>query len=420
MAGLDKMQGKGEIVMNKKSADRQLRKQARHRLKPVYAAVLLAISVQTAQANPLGGNVTSGSASFATSGNTLTVTNTPGTIINWQGFSIGSSEVTHFAQQSASSTVLNRVVGNDPSNILGKLSSNGRVFLVNPNGILFGAGSVVDVAGLVASTLNLSDADFRAGSYHFTAVPGAANLSNAGNIGAQQGGEIYLIAPNVENTGIITAPNGEILLAAGASVDLVNTNDPNLRVSITAPAGDVTNIGQLIASSGSLGLFGTVVRNSGAVSADSATMQGGKIVFKASQRVEAGGSISAQGNGGGTISLLADMQDGTVNVTGTLDASAPVSGNGGSIDTSAAHVQVADSAHITTAARHGNSGNWLIDPTDFVIAAADPLNGSSYMSNSVLSSSLNSGNVTIQTLASGTGNVDIFVNDAESWNATTH
>ncbi|HSM98798.1 MAG TPA: filamentous hemagglutinin N-terminal domain-containing protein, partial [Gallionella sp.] len=318
--------------MKNKPASRQPHNQFQHRLKPVYAAVLLALSVQAAQANPVGGNVVNGSASFSTSGNTLTVTNTPGTIINWQGFSIGSSEATYFAQQSSSSTVLNRVVGNDPSNVLGRLGSNGRVFLVNPNGILFGAGAIVDVAGLVASTLNLSDADFLAGNYHFTAVPGAANVSNAGNITSQDNGQIYLIAPNVENTGVITAPNGEILLAAGSSVDLVNTNDPNLRVSITAPAGDATNIGQLIASSGSLGLFGTVVRNSGIANADSATMEGGRIVFKASQRVEAGGTISAQGAGGGTISMLADMQSGTVSVSGTLDASAPVSGNGGFID----------------------------------------------------------------------------------------
>ena len=290
--------------MNKKSATRRLRRQSQHRLKPVYAAVLLAFSMQTAQANPVGGSVVNGSASFATSGNTLTVTNTPGTIINWQGFSIGSNEVTKFAQQSASSTVLNRVVGNDPSNILGTLQSNGRVFLINPHGILFGAGAVVDVAGLVASTLNLSNADFLAGNYHFTEVPGAGNISNAGNITAQEGGQIYLIAPNVENTGVITAPNGEILLAAGANVDLVNTNDPDLRVNITAPAGYVTNVGKLIASSGSLGLFGTVVRNTGTVSADSATRQGGKIVFKASQLAEISGTVSATGVQGGDIQIL--------------------------------------------------------------------------------------------------------------------
>jgi filamentous hemagglutinin family protein len=313
----DVMFGKGVNVMNKKSANRQRHNQSQHRLKPVYAAVLLAFSVQSAQANPTGGSVVNGSASFATSGNTLTVTNTPGTIINWQGFSINSNEITKFAQQSASSTVLNRVVGSNPSNLLGTLQSNGRVFLVNPNGILFGTGAVVDVAGLVASTLNLSDADFLAGNNHFTEVPGAASISNDGNISAQQGGQIFMIAPNVENTGVITAPNGEIFLAAGHSVDLVSTDNPNLRVNITAPAGEATNVGQLIASSGSLGLFGAVVRNSGVVSADSATMQGGKIVFKASQLAEVGGTVSAIGKTGGDIQVLGDQ----VAVLGNMDAS---------------------------------------------------------------------------------------------------
>ncbi|HEY0664521.1 MAG TPA: MBG domain-containing protein, partial [Gallionella sp.] len=228
-----------------------------------------------------------------------------------------------------------------------------------------------------------------------------------------------LIAPNVENSGVITAPNGEIYLAAGASVELVNSNDPNLRVNITAPAGDATNVGQLVASAGNLGLFGTVVRNSGSVSADSATMQGGRIVFRASQSVEAGGVISASGAGGGEIRMLADMQNGTINVSGTLDASAPVSGDGGYIDTSAAHVQIADTARITTAAENGNSGTWLIDPTDFYVSAADPLNGSSWMSNTTLSSSLAAGSVTIQTLATGTGNGDIFVNDAVNWGSAS-
>src|SRR5574340_173279 len=201
------------------------------RLKPAYAAVLLAFSVNSVQANPIDPTVVSGQASFATTGSTLTVTNTPGAIIHWQGFSIGATEITRFAQQSASSAVLNRVVSNNPSSILGTLQSNGRVFLINPNGIVFGAGSTVDVAGLVSSTLNLSNADFLAGRYSFTEVPGAQNISNAGNVAAHDGGQIYLIAPDVENTGVITAPNGEILLAAGHSVDLVNTNSPNLIVN---------------------------------------------------------------------------------------------------------------------------------------------------------------------------------------------
>ncbi|MBI4937132.1 MAG: filamentous hemagglutinin N-terminal domain-containing protein [Nitrosomonadales bacterium] len=275
------------------------------RIRPLCAALLFAFTAQNAQANPAGGAVISGQASFAASGNTLTVTNTPGAIIHWQGFSIDANEITRFAQQSASSTVLNRVVTANPSNILGSLQSNGRVFLINPNGIVFGQGATVDVAGLVASTLNLSDADFQAGRYNFIQAPGAANIKNAGNITAQDGGQIYLIAPNVENSGVITAPNGEILLAAGHSVELVDTANPNLRVNITAPSGDATNVGQLVASAGSLGLFGTVVRNSGTVSASSAVMEGGKIVFKASQDtyLDKDARVLATGTKGGSIEV---------------------------------------------------------------------------------------------------------------------
>jgi filamentous hemagglutinin family protein len=316
------------------------------RLKPILFAVACCFAFN-AQANPIGGNVVNGQASFNTSGNTLTVTNTPGTIINWQGFSIGANETTHFAQQSASSTVLNHVVTNNPSVILGTLSSNGQVYLVNANGIIFGAGSTVDVAGLVATTLNLSNADFLAGRHNYTAAPGAQNISNSGNITAQQGGQIYLIAPNVENNGIIKAPNGEVLLAAGNSVELVNSNDPNLRVKITAPAGDATNIGQLVVGSGNLGLFGTVVKNSGTVNADSAVMQGGKIVFRASHSVEAGGTISANGTSGGSVNIMAEhsadsgtpgvvIHTGNIQAQGTAGAGGKVRLSGDSILSSAA------------------------------------------------------------------------------------
>ncbi|TAJ78426.1 MAG: filamentous hemagglutinin N-terminal domain-containing protein, partial [Gallionellaceae bacterium] len=268
-------------------------------LKRLSLAALLALSVQGVHANPLSPTVANGQASFASSGNILTVTNTPGTIIHWQDFSIQANEVTRFAQQSAASTVLNRVTGANPSNILGSLQSNGRVFLINPNGILFGQGATVDVAGMLASTLNLSNTDFLAGRYRFGSPRPLAGegqgvrVTNQGNITAESGGQIYLIAPNVENTGIINAPNGEILLAAGHSVELVDTGNPNLRINITAPAGDATNVGQLVASAGNLGLFGTIVKNSGTVNASSATLQGGKIVFKASQRTEIAGTVTA-------------------------------------------------------------------------------------------------------------------------------
>lgn len=404
-------------------------------------AALLAFSVQIAQANPTGANVINGQASFATSGNTLTVTNTPGTIIHWQDFSIGTSEITRFAQQSAASAVLNRVVTSNPSSILGALQSNGRVFLVNPNGIIFGAGSTIDVAGMVATTLNLSNADFLAGRYSFSQVPGAQNISNAGNISAGSGGQIYLIASNVENTGVITAPNGEILLAAGHGVELVNSTEPNLRVNITAPAGDATNVGQLIAASGSLGLFGAVVRNSGIVSADSATLQGGRIVFKASQRAEVGGTVSANGTTGGVVQVLGDevgiMDGATVTANGahgggtilvggdyrgenpdipnarvayvapsaTISADAGEAGDGGKVivwadDTARVYgsisarggAQSGDGGFVETSGKrfldvtraadvsapNGNGGTWLLDPYNItVIPGTGTLDGSS-------------------------------------------
>ena len=136
----------------------------------ISVAVMSAVSSHVG-ANPTGPQVVNGQASFATQAGTLTVTNSPNAIVNWQSFSIGSSETTRFVQQSAASAVLNRVVGVDPSRILGTLQSNGKVFLVNTNGILFGQGARIDVAGLVASTLNLNDADFLAGRLNFESSP---------------------------------------------------------------------------------------------------------------------------------------------------------------------------------------------------------------------------------------------------------
>ena len=160
------------------------------RLHPL-AALIAAAAASSLYANPQGAHVVNGQANIVQSGNTLTVTNTPGAIINWQQFNINRGELTRFVQQNAASQVLNRVVGADPSQILGTLQSNGRVFLVNPNGIVFGAGSQVDVAGLVASTLRLSDSDFLNNRLRFTETPGAGTLSNAGTLRASGGGRDF-------------------------------------------------------------------------------------------------------------------------------------------------------------------------------------------------------------------------------------
>ena len=131
-------------------------------------AVAACFGATSAYANPTNPVVVNGAAQFTTTGNLLNIANTPNAIINWGSFSIGANEITRFVQQSASSAVLNRVVGQNPSSILGALQSNGRVFLINPNGIVFGAGSQINVGGLVASTMNLSNEDFLAGRMRFT------------------------------------------------------------------------------------------------------------------------------------------------------------------------------------------------------------------------------------------------------------
>jgi filamentous hemagglutinin family protein len=169
------------------------------RVKLISLAVASCFAREAVYANPTGPAVVNGQATFHQQGSLLSITNSPGSIINWQSFSIGANEITRFLQQSPSSAVLNRVVTRDPSSILGALQSNGRVFLINPNGILFGAGAQIDVAGLVASTLKLSDADFLAGRMRFTEVAGAGSVINQGAINTAQGGQVYLVGPAVTN-----------------------------------------------------------------------------------------------------------------------------------------------------------------------------------------------------------------------------
>ena len=167
------------------------------RFQRALLAITFCLGLPPALANPTGPTVANGQASFAQQGSQLNVTNSPGAIINWQGFSINANETTRFIQQNAASSVLNRVTGQDPSVILGALQSNGRVFLINPSGIVFGQGARIDVAGLVASTLNISDQDFLANKLNFTGGALAGALKNKGAITTPSGGSVYLIAPNV-------------------------------------------------------------------------------------------------------------------------------------------------------------------------------------------------------------------------------
>ena len=233
---------------------RPLRRQ--HRLIALAVGSAFAAGASPLFANPSGPSVASGSAGFAVNGNQLTITNTPGAIINWQQFSIAKDEITRFIQQNNLSAVLNRVTGQDPSVILGQLISNGRVFLINSAGIAIGKGALIDVAGFTASTLNIADGDFLANRLRFSGSGAEGKLKNEGTIRAQDGNFVYLIAPNVENTkdGSITVARGEVVIAAGKTVELVNSGTPEIRVEYTAPQNEAVNAGQVVAASGRVGI----------------------------------------------------------------------------------------------------------------------------------------------------------------------
>ncbi|WP_426102389.1 filamentous hemagglutinin N-terminal domain-containing protein [Pseudomonas sp. PSPC3-3] len=275
---------------------------------------LMALSLAAATsalAAPVNPVVVNGHVTFTQDGNALTVTNSPNAIINWSSFSIAQGELVRFQQQSSSSSVLNRITGQDPSVILGTLQSNGRVYLINPNGIVFGGGSQINVGGLVASSLAISNADFLAGNRRFAADGAAGQVSNQGAITTPSGGQVYLIAPDVNNSGIITTPQGETVLAAGHSVQLVDSSNPGMHVVVSAQKDQALNLGTVIAQGGNIGIYGALVNQRGTLNANSAVVgAGGKVVLKASGStlLEAGSTTTATGvDYGGDIQVLGEQ-----------------------------------------------------------------------------------------------------------------
>jgi filamentous hemagglutinin family protein len=369
------------------------------------ALAMACFAQQAWAADAANATVSAGAASVATAGNTTTINqSSQRAAIDWTRLSTRANEALVFNQPNAQAIALNRITGSGASELLGSLTANGQVFILNPNGVLFGAGSQVNVGGLVASTLNMSNADFMNGKHVFTGSGGS--VVNRGMLNAAPGGYLALLAPEVRNEGVMTASLGTALLAAGNKVTLNLDNGSLLGYSIDQGAINAlaenrqliqANGGQVLLSARAMDSLTTAtVNNTGVIEAK--TLQ----------------------NKAGRILLMGDMDKGTVNVAGTLDASAPTGGDGGFIETSAAQVKVADGAVITTLAANGNHGTWLIDPTDFTIAAGGGGLTGSGIGAATLSSSLNSGNVALATNnAGGSDAGDIHVNAAVTWNAGT-
>ena len=236
---------------------------------------------------PSGGQITAGTGSITQSGNAMTVTQGSDRMITqWQSFDIGTNARVDFLQPNASSVALNRILNGNPSQILGSLTANGKVYLLNPSGIIFGANAQVDVGGLIASTLDLNDDDFLHGRNTFSNSGDAGSILNRGNL---NGRVVALVAPQVSNEGNITTQNGSAVMAAGDQVtlDFVGDNLLNVKVDKAAVAALAENKGiiqadggKVIMSAKSAGdLMATAVNNDGIIQAKSLVERNGQILL---------------------------------------------------------------------------------------------------------------------------------------------
>ena len=344
----------------------------------------------------------SGSARITQVGNTTDIRQSSADVaIDWLSFNIGSQETVEFLQPSASAVAVNRISGTNGSQILGHLAANGQVYLINPNGIIFGKGAEVNVGGLIASTLDVSDSSLGGSSRSFSGE-GTGSIVNEGTISAANGGYVALVGNRVSNEGVISAQLGTVAWGSGSAVTLDFSGNRLVRLQVDrSTLNDLAQNKQLIEADG-----GVVIMTAGAKDALLASVVNNTGVIEA-RTVE---------NHEGTIELLGGMSAGTVQVGGTLDASAPQGGSGGSIETDAAHVEVANEAKVTTASSTGLTGSWLIDPEDFTVAASG-----GDITGAALSKELGTTSVTLESSqGSKAGSGNLTVDDTVSWSANTH
>ena len=265
-------------------------------------------------------------------------------ITNWESFNVGAQEGVTFRQPDQNAIALNRVIGNEGSSILGRIDANGQVFLVNPNGVLFGQGAQVNVGSLVASTLNISNEDFKAGRYVF-AGDSAAQVGNAGSIQAAAGGTVALLGAQVGNTGTIQATEGSAALAAGGNIRLHLDKGSLMYLQIDKGAVDALahNGGLIQAAGGDVwlqanatnALLRTVVNNEGTIEA-----------------------VSLQGDRSGRIMLQGFNH--AVSVSGKLDASGVKNAaDGGMIMVHGSKLELAQSMKASTQAGAGKETGML-------------------------------------------------------------
>lgn len=351
---------------------------------------MLILTENSLFANPTGGTVAQGSATFSSSGSQFNINQTsPTAFINWQGFNIGASETVNFNQPSSTAVAWNQINDPNPSQILGSLNANGYVILQNASGFYVGGQASITAHGLIMTTastpaLNLSSG----GPWSFNTPPPTAKIVNYGQINIAGGGSAFLIANDIENNGTISAPGGKVGLYAGQTV-LVSTSPDGrgLSAQVTIPQGLVDNNGNLVADAGSIALQAQMVNQNGLIRANSAQNVNGTIELVGSDSVNLGANsvISAQGDAQGTSSggsvtiksdnSFSDQAGSTINIAGGAQG-----GNGGQVEISAPQMNGINSSINGQAADGFSGGIFTLDPANIWLAAAntDPAAPSGY------------------------------------------
>ena len=339
-------------------------------------------------ANPAGGTVAQGSATFSTTGSQLTINTSANTFINWQSFNINAGETTTFVEPSASSVVFNHINDANPSQILGTLNANGYVILQNQSGFYVGGSAAINTAGLIMTTAHATAPTLASGgAWTFTAPPPTAQIINYGKISIAGGGSAFLIANDIENNGIISALGGKIGLYAGEQV-LVSLSPDGRGVSalVTLPQGSVDNQGNLIADGGAIAAQAQTVNQGGLVEANTVRNNNGVIELVASDSltlgansdIEAHGDNSAANSGpspGGFVVLqggntFADSAGSKINVAGGTGTAGGVDGvlevfGNNVTDASSIRSQVDG----LSAAQFGAQDLLLINPFDLTLSS---------------------------------------------------
>lgn len=364
--------------------------------KPFNAAISYSITFcmllvpVTSFANPSGGQVGSGNADISQAGLVTTINqSSQNASINWDSFNVNENETVNFVQPNSNSTTLNHIHDANPSTILGSINANGRVFLSNSNGFIFGANSLINVGSLFATTSEISDLS---DSKLNLSNGGQGSILNEGTINTQSGGYVAFFAPNIENSGALNSPEGNITLSNANSGTLYLPNSAGIGFTIDSlsslnPIG-IENTGEIKANGGQVLLSSaaidstlrSAINNEGIIDVSSLQQNGGEIRILASAgSITQAGSLNADAvnNGdGGDIIMIAQkdmIHSGTSSARG-----GDTSGDGGFVETSG-HENLDLNFQIDTRALNGEWGTWLIDPTTLDVGDGTAMDSAAIM-----------------------------------------